>query len=196
MENEWMHQGTKLKDKSRRYTHQMSTLRLFLDCEFSSLEKPRLLSLGLSDGGQLEFYIELDVQGDVVRKLKREMSAFVLDTVVPQMGLTGTVVPDEKSAGTTLAAWLERQPGALEVAYDYHVDFDLLESALKTVGAWNALQDRLVPTHVAYLWGDESALTQAEASWAESFASQGIDRHHALADARALARAFRAVHGR
>jgi len=55
---------------------------LFLDCEFTSLEDPKLLSIALVADDGRELYVELS--GEL--HLKRA-STFVIDTVAPQFGL-------------------------------------------------------------------------------------------------------------
>lgn len=170
---------------------------LFLDCEFTDLTRSRLLSLALVANDTSELYLELTDPA-----LHRRAGTFTRDTVLPQFGLVPRTVDSEAALGQALAEWLEEQgyvtgggqPG-VDVAYDYHTDFDLLERALRKAERWNLLSAQLRPTHVAYLLGEPDSDAAMEASWRESFAAQGIDRHHALADARALRAAFIAVHG-
>src|SRR5659263_378009 len=52
----------------------------------------------------------------------------------------------------------------------------------------------LTTTHVGYLIGVDVEKAM-EASWRASFAANGIDRHHALADARALRAGYVSMHG-
>lgn len=206
-------------------------LPLFLDCEFTSLARPRLLSMGLcarppeaqkkafAQAGNLEFYAELDLTAPAARGLCGQMNAFVRKEVRPQLGgqrlgRQGLLCPSEQALGRALSLWLGEvrrvasdpfggaQPNGdagsdlrLEVAYDYHTDFDLFERVLRASGDWEQWAPRLAPTPVAYLWGDSEAQAQAQLSWEQSEAREGLRRHHALADARALACAFEAVHG-
>jgi len=51
---------------------------------------------------------------------------------------------------------------------------------------WTRIKPVLVPTHIGHLIGETDVRTAMEASWSASFAADGIKRHHALADARAL----------
>lgn len=191
---------------------------VFLDCEFTSLARPRLLSMGLcarltesqkkgfAQAGDLEFYAELDLNAPAARGLCGQMNAFVRKEVRPQLGQQGQgrpglVCPSEQALGRALSQWLgevqRRVEGGLrlEVAYDYHTDFDLFERVLRASGDWEQWAPLLAPTPVAYLWGDDEAQAQAQLSWEQSEAREGLRRHHALADARALACAFEAVHG-
>jgi ABC-type anion transport system duplicated permease subunit len=60
---------------------------------------------------------------------------------------------------------------------------------------WTRIKPVLVPTHIGYLIGETDVATAMEASWKASFAADGIERHHALADARALRVGYLAMHG-
>ena len=177
-----------------------------------------------NQAGDLEFYAELDLTAPAARGLCGQMNAFVRKEVRPQLGRQsaggpGLVCPSEQALGAALSQWLgevrqlalqrvelylsggARPPEdprggfRLEVAYDYHTDFDLFERVLRACGDWEQWAPRLAPTPVAYLWGDEEALAGAKNSWEQSESREGLRRHHALADARALAYAFEAVHG-
>jgi len=167
---------------------------VFLDTEFTCIEAPELLSIGLvSDAGD-ELYVELAGNFHLVNA-----STFVLDTVVPQFGLMPQSVTTLAELGHLVGVWLLELAvsgtAPLDVAYDYHTDFDLLEQALQAAGLWDQVQKFLEPTHVAYLIGDDCVESAMEASWMNSFAANGIGRHHALADARALRAGFVAMHG-
>jgi hypothetical protein len=178
----------------------MTESMVFLDCEFTSLEQPKLLSLGLwpldaTEASQVAqgFYGELG--GEAVTKLFSRMNNFTHDTVLPQLGICGAAYASEAALGQALAAFLRQQPNQIHVGYDYHADFDLLEGALKSAGAWDELEARLVPTHVGYLHGEKSSEAASDAAWKAFFAVHYVDRHHAMADAFALRAAFKAMHG-
>lgn len=96
-------------------------------------------------------------------------------------------VATEKEFGQRVGAWLlDLGHSSIDVAYDYHADFDLLERALQYAGLWERLKTVVRPTHIGYLIGQDDVEAAMELSWMQSFAANGIDRHHALADARAL----------
>lgn len=100
--------------------------------------------------------------------------------------------------GLRVGAWLleliERGHSSIDVAYDYHADFDLLERALKDAGLWERLKNVLRPTHIGYLIGQDDIEAAIQTSWEKSCAADGVDRHHALADARALCAGFLRMH--
>lgn len=166
---------------------------VFIDCEFTGMEEgePELLSIGLvaDDGGEL--YIELTGESHLTGA-----STFVLDVVATQFGLMPHAVESQIELGQRVGAWLlDLEQASIDVAYDYHTDFDLLERALQCAGLWSRLKDVIKPTHIGYLTGHDIVEAAMERSWADSFDVDGIARHHALADARALRWAFTAMHG-
>ncbi|HAL37828.1 MAG TPA: hypothetical protein DCP03_06790 [Polaromonas sp.] len=164
---------------------------VFIDCEFTDLADPKLLSIGLVADDGRELYVELT--GDLHLA---SASAFVLDTVAPQFGLVPhqetSLIDIGKRVGDWLLAFGET---SVSVCYDYHADMDLLEHTLRSVGLWTRLSPVLKPTHVGYLIGESDVEKAMDASWRASFAANGIDRHHALADARALRAGYVSMHG-
>lgn len=180
--------------------------RFFLDTEFTGLEEPRLLSLALvshaSGGGEppTEFYVQWDPACAAMRELQRASNRFVRQQVWPALKrCVGRCVTSQEGFAQAVADVLRRaiqtQGQAAEVAYDYHTDYDLLESLLMAYEPTRELLKHLTPVHIGYLLGDEDAKCAMERSWAASLASHQLPRHHALADARALRAAFVAVHG-
>ena len=164
---------------------------LFLDCEFTSLEDPKLLSIALVADDGSELYVELT--GD--SHLKRA-STFVIETVTPQFGLVPHAETSRIDIGKRVGAWLlEFSESSIDILYDFHADMDLLESSLRAAAMWTRLKPVLAPTHVGYLIGETVVTTAMEASWSASFVADGIERHHALADARALRAGYFAMHG-
>ena len=70
-----------------------------------------------------------------------------------------------------------------------------MKQALQCAGLWERLKDVIRPTHIGYLIGHMEVEAAMQRSWADSLARHGIDRDHALADARALRSGFLARHG-
>lgn len=164
---------------------------VFIDCEFTDLVDPRLLSIGLVCDDGRELYIELT--GDTHLA---DASSFVLDTVVPQFGLMPHAVATQIELGKRVGAWLlGLGDPSITVCYDYHADMDLLEATLHSAGLWTRLSPALKPTHVGYLIGESGVDVAMEASSTASFAADGLGRHHALADARALRAGYVSMHG-
>ena len=187
-------------------------LRVFIDTEFTSIEVPELLSIGMaSEDDDCEMYAELDLDSETGRRRVRQSSNFVLTHVLPQFrkmppwladeSTTATTLPDVSVALLQLAAakWLyaliEHFNRDLELVYADKVDGDLLEAALSSTGKWWALiEGRLSWSIVSYLHGEAGCKAAADESWTESRRHDGVGRHHALADARALRAAFIAMH--
>lgn len=179
---------------------------LFLDCEFTSLEAPELLSLALVplEAHEDELYLELDTRSEAFQARHARANAFVRRQVLPQLGLPSFCQGRQASdaqLGAAVASWLTclaPTGGTLQVAYDYHTDFDLLERVLRDAGQWTRLESVLTPVHVAYLWADPDACLAAQRSLHQAPAHSDrhkLQQHHALADARALREAYLAVHG-
>lgn len=179
-------------------------IRLLIDTEFTDLQRPQLLSLGAvaqSESGQVvrECYVQRDATTAHAQKLRRQSNRFVQQHVWPilerHLGLSAS---SEQELAQPLVAMLRdvlaMQEGSVEVAYDYHADYDFFESLLQRFEPTGKLLSRLEPTPVAYLLGDEDAQAAMARSWQASLLQDGLPRHHALADARALAAAFHAVH--
>lgn len=172
----------------------MPALRLFIDTEFTSLAHPEGLSLGCASEDGREFYAETDLHTRLGRRLLKRCCTFVLDEVVSQFRRRPQSIAEPLAIGARLADWLIKlKVEEVEVHYDYATDFDLFERWLKPAPAAHKLP-RLVPVHLAYLLEQDDALQAQKASWRTSDAKDGLRRHHALADARALREAFRAVH--
>ena len=164
---------------------------VLLDCEFTSLEDPKLLSIALVADDGRELYVELAGGSHLKRA-----STFVIDTVAPQFGLVPYAETSRIDIGKRVGAWLlEFGESPIDVLYDFHADMDLLESSLRAAAMWTRLKPVLVPTHIGYLIGETDVTTAMEASWSASFAADGIERHHALADARALRAGYLAMRG-
>lgn len=164
---------------------------VFIDCEFTDFESPALLSIGLVADNGSQLYVELAGESHLAGA-----STFVLDIVVPQFGLLPHAVATQEELGQRVGTWLiELGYSSIDVAYDFHTDFDLFERALQCAGLWERLDDVVRPTHIGYLIGQDDVEAAMERSWADSFAADGIDRHHALADARALRCGFGEMHG-
>lgn len=163
---------------------------IFIDCEFTGFTKPELLSIGLVTLDGQELYLEIAGSSPFTWA-----STFVLDTVRPQFGLMPRAVNTREQMGEIMGAWLlGLNKSTVDIVYDYHADFDLLEQSLQCAGMWNQLKGMLQPTHVGYMLGHPVVEAAMHKSWLDSFAANGIERHHALADARALKCGYHAMH--
>jgi hypothetical protein len=175
-------------------------MRIFLDTEFTSLERPQLLSIGMVSDVDLECYIELDLETATGQKRIAGATPFVLTQVLSQWGRERIESNVTDHLGFAAAAWLHRMAehynDDIELIYADKLDVDLLEESLKAAGLrWSRIAPRLQWSIVSYLHGEQFVSDAMNASWASSLEQQGIGRHHALADARALRAGFDAMHG-
>ena len=111
---------------------------VFLDTEFTDLLNPALLSLGLVTLDGREFYAELDITTDAGKARVKASSAFVQSGIFDMWGLVTGATGTEWEMGRRTGEWLlelAAESGAkIEVAFDYSVDFELLEYAIRDAG--------------------------------------------------------------
>src|SRR6218665_788991 len=155
---------------------------LFLDTEFRcAADDGELLSIGIV-GDSCEFYAELDEDGvaSVLRGHRR--NRFLQQAVLPQFGRVPGARHTLDGMAQAAARWLASRDGdALKVAYDYSMDFSLLERLL--ANSYGSVLARLVPVHVGYLLDDPLGKEAAVASWSATRSAtdklRGLRRHHA-----------------
>lgn len=144
---------------------------VFLDTEFTSFDEPYLISAGLVAGGR-ELYFELEGITPEICGL------FVRQTVLPL--LTGPVLKPIEVSNQLDAFLAPCGPEVTFVCDAPRYDIELLRTFLPASPTWKYA----VPSF-------------AEAAYEDNFnralerAFQGLRRHHALDDARALAQAWR-----
>lgn len=146
----------------------MKTTFLFIDTEFTSLEHPQLISLGITTDHAREFYAErIDFP-------RQHCSGFVQSQVLPLLGYSYDAAVTAPELSRRLGRWLEPLTDHhLIVAHDYADDLQLFMSAVPE--CWWHL---LIPLDARWGMSDEAL--------AEFFAVPGVIRHHALHDARGL----------
>ena len=177
---------------------------IFLDTEFTDHSNSELLSLGMVTLEGDELYVELSgASGDRLTQdvlARGALNPFVRDHVLPLFGRSTGAACAAADVGLRVALWvseLDQQARAQEdgtlptyyVCYDWATDFNLLEAALVESGHWPALSKRLMPGYLGILNTDPTAEIARETAYA-ALAPRGLVRHHALADAWALARAY------
>lgn len=156
----------------------MSTLhpwerRIFIDTEFTDLAAPCLISIAMVAEDGAEFYGE---QAHIDRKA---CSAFVLASVLPQLGADPTRVMEREVLREAVRIWMSKFTGLMQrpvICYDYPIDLQLLWELLggRTAG-WKA---KLISSRIDPVKREEY------------FRVHG-GRHHALHDARANRAAYR-----
>jgi hypothetical protein len=164
-------------------------MKVFIDAEFTSLNASDLLSIGLVADDGRECYVELVADG-------RHVNDFVRRRVLPQLGLMPARADNRQELGRLVGEWLlGLGQSSIDVVYDYHADFEWLEDALRSAGLWARLSSVLLPHKVAYLVRQPHSDEAMDSSWNASARANGIARHHALADARALRAGYQAIYG-
>jgi hypothetical protein len=100
---------------------------LYLDCEFTSLRDPRLLSLGLVSFSGDELYAELDLADPASEAVVAHCSDFVRESVLPLWSRVEASATDYRRMGQRTADWLlakaespHGQPA--NTVFDYPVD--------------------------------------------------------------------------
>lgn len=165
---------------------------IFLDTEFTSLNRPMLLSIAMVEDPQTWFYGEVDLTA-APKSLVRRTNQFARTHVITQFGLLPDCTAPLEVVALRACNWLNaRHAENLFIAYDYSDDYNLLERLLLTSS--QPVAPALAPTHVAYLADDADGAQAAALSYADSV-RLGLHKHHALADAFALHARFKAVHG-
>lgn len=83
----------------------------------------------------------------------------------------------------------------IEVAFDYGVDYELMEYAIRDAGLWDQVREVVLPVNVNPITGSITGELAAEACFREmgKRGGRGLKRHHALADALALRAAYMEV---
>ena len=169
---------------------------VFIDAEFTDLQRPTLLSLGFVtlDGRELD--VELDLATEVGLARKKASSEFVRDQVLDQWGLVPGAECSYEEMGRRTAEWLlvlaQESGTRIDVTFDYPADFGLLELAIRDSGLWERVRGVVNPVNIGDLVASFDADLAAEAAFDE-LKERGLARHHALADALALRAAFQSV---
>ena len=174
---------------------------VFLDAEFTQFIHVKLMSLGmvtLADESR-ELYVELDMSTDIGKARRAASSDFVkYEGVLDQWGaVPGATAPDwemGRRAGEWLLALAAESGTRVEVAFNYGVDIELLEYAIRDSGLelWDRVRDVVWPVDVGALTGSIHGELAAEDAY-RALKQRGLGRHHALADAHALRAAYRAT---
>lgn len=170
----------------------------FLDTEFTDLViRPRLLSVGLvtDRGSDQEFYAEVTDPDRI-----HATNWFGLASVLPQFGKVAHSACTYAELCNRLCAFLGDLVAGLkseefvELAYGYHLDWELVELAVGDAAStsWAATRRRIRPVNVYAFTGFGAAKLAAETYFKDQTQAP-ISRHHALCDARALRMACEAA---
>lgn len=172
---------------------------VFLDTEFTDLLNPELLSIGLVTLDGREHYAELDLTTEAGKARVKASSAFVQSGVFEMWGLVPGATYTEWEIGRRTGDWLlglAAESGTkVEVAFDYSMDYELMEYAIRDSGLWDQVREAVLPVNVNPITGTITGELAAEACFRAlgRRGGRGLKRHHALADALALRAAYMAV---
>ena len=170
----------------------------FLDTEFTDLViRPRLLSVGVvaERGISSEFYAEVTDQDRI-----HATGWFGQSAVLPHFGKIAGAACSYAELGERLSLFFgELMKGLrvdefIELAFGYHLDWELVDLAIKDSGThgWESVRRRIRPVNVYEITGFDAGKLATEAYF-KAQASAPICRHHALCDARALRVSYEAA---
>lgn len=167
---------------------------VFLDTEFTTLESPELLSIGLVSLDGREHYVELDLQSEIGQFCVKVASDFVRwGGVLDYWGLVANAKATAWEMGRRTGDWLlnlaQESGRRVEVVFDYMTDYELLEHAIRDAGTWEWVRDAVLPVNIDAITSSVYAELAADECF-RSLAKRGLRRHHALADALALRAAY------
>ena len=176
---------------------------VFLDTEFTDLVNAELLSIGMATrDGRHEFYSELDLNSETGKARQAKSSDFVKYGVLEYWGQIPGAACTELEMGRRAGEWLlkiasdSRKP--LTIAFDYQMDYELLEYAIRDADLWDRVREVVVPLKVNEVTDAITGELAAEFCYEQlsNPGGRGLHRHHALADALALRAAYVALNPR
>ena len=169
---------------------------VFLDTEFTNFLDPKLLSLGLVTLDGREHYAELNLTTRAGKARVKASSSFVQSGIFDMWGLVPGATGTEWEMGRRTGEWLlglAAESGTkVEVAFDYSMDYELMEYAIRDCGLWDRVCKIVSPVNVRVLTGTITGELAAEECFRAlgQRGGRGLKRHHALADALALRAAY------
>jgi len=164
-------------------------MRAWIDTEFTDLDAPELLSVGIVTDTGRELYLEL-LDGD----LRRRASDFASETVLMMFGaIPGASAESYLELARRASDFLLGLGAPVQLVFDYVTDRELLEHAMRRAPRWSELEARLSWEFApAEVYRTDIGMVAMEEVWCQEEAV-GLGRHHALSDARALRAACIAV---
>ncbi len=171
---------------------------VFVDAEFTDLQKPQLLSLSLVTLDGDELYVELDMASDIGRARKKASTEIVRDQVLQQWSLVPGFASAYKEMGRRAGEWqlglAKESRTTIDVAFDYPADFELLEREVRDsgLGLWMRIEEAVHPVNIGPLVACFDADQAAKAAF-DGLNEHDLTRHHALDNALALRASFQSV---
>lgn len=172
----------------------MTTTICFLDTEFTDLvNDPALLSLGMvALAGDSEHYVELDLSTEIGQARKNACGDFARFCVLEFWGAVPGATCTEWEMGRRTAEWLlslaESAGSPVAVHFDYSLDYEFMEYAIRDGGLWDRVREVVVPVYYSSKIDGELAAEECFDQLRRR--KPPLHRHHALADALALRAAY------
>lgn len=172
----------------------------FIDTEFTDFLAPELLSVGLVTLDGRELYCELDLESVDGKDQIHRASEFVkFEGVLSQWGRIPNAACTAFDMGLRVGEWLiglaaesQNPDEIIDIAFDYGMDYELLEYSIRDTGLWEQVRELVSPVNVNPITGTVAGELAADECFRE-LRCRGLHRHHALADALALRAAYMAV---
>jgi hypothetical protein len=163
---------------------------LYLDCEFTDLAKPELLSLGMVSEDGDEHYVELDLADPASAQTLNSCSDFVQENnVLGQWNLIPHSKCSRRLMGERTARWVldqvARHGQPAVIAFDFVPDYQLFERLIRDAGQWAVVSPFCNGVDVSEMTGRLDSQLGADRIYG-LLRRRGLERHHALADAFAL----------
>ena len=165
----------------------------FLDTEFTDFVHAELLSIGLVSIDGREHYVELDLTTEAGKARVGKSSDFVCDHVLNMWGLVPGAAAPEREMGRRTGEWLlllAAESGTrVQVAFDYALDYELMEYAVRDADLWDRVREVVAPINVGPLTDSPDGQIAAQEYFCEQ-KRRGLSCHHALCDAGGLRAAY------
>lgn len=175
------------------------TINVFLDCEFTNFDNPKLMSIALvTEDGKQSFYAEL-----TDTYTQSDCSEFVIETVLPLLDAKELSLPENggysnvhskmtfSQCSEHLKRWIEYLDDKVVIFNDApHYDFMLLTELL--YDNWPAQLRKKCHQITAKTIEAQSRYEKAT----EEELKKGYREHHALDDAKVMIKAYKAMNRR
>ncbi len=162
----------------------ISTMKVFFDTEFTNLETPHLISIGLVSEFGDEIYVVFDTFS------VSDCSAFVRSNVLPILDIDNPIRLTPDKAVRRLVGWFKdlrkHRKESIDLISDASIDFELLPQILK---------DCIQPVTYRTLWDavPSADIRTVMDRWINKFRQEIGIPHHALSDARVLKLAWEKI---
>jgi len=156
-------------------------MRCYLDTEFSSMDRPALISIALVADDGREFYAEVTDNWTL-----EDCNDFVVNNVLPHLLRSRDVSMSRAQLREVLPGWLASLGEPVTVIYDLRADWRLLSGLFDDLPNQHGVHGRRLT------WKD-SAIEESFERQLDAWAATHGPRHNALVDARGFRAAMHGV---